>query len=152
MSTNIQSYTEIEEINGVSYEGWTVWWWSWALQGPRATNPVYDKTGNNAHRRQPPEEPYHVMFLAGTFDRESKNGKITRRISTNRNASILIPIVNSNISREEHDDVFNPSNANAQVLGAADDVINKAQGSLRIDMGGSSVDFTIGGSEKIAPV
>jgi len=152
MSTEIKAYTEIEEINGVTYEGWTVWWWSWALQGPRSVNPVYDMTGNNALRGQPSEEPYHVIFLAGSFDRESKKGKFIRRITTNDKTSILIPIVNSNISREEHDDVFKPSNANAQVLSAADDVINRAQGSLRIEVGGSSVDYTINGSEKITPV
>lgn len=150
MSANIQTYTAAEEISGVLYQGWTVWWWSWALQGPRATNPVYDTNGNNANRKQP--RNYKVMFLAGTFDRESSKSKFTRRITSNTNTSILIPIVNSNISREEHDNVFNTSNGNAQVIGATGDIINNAQGSLHIETGGSSVDFAIGGSEDIAPV
>jgi hypothetical protein len=91
--------------------------------------------------------------LAGTFDRESKGiGGINRRISIGKDTSLLIPVVNSNISREEHDIVFQQSNSIAQVISAADDVINRAQGSLRIETEGSNVEYTIGGSGKVSPI
>jgi hypothetical protein len=147
MSTDgIQAYTSTEEINRVPYKDWTTMWWAWALQGPRESNPVFDPDGRNADRKQPTK--YDVKFLAGTLDREPG---ATRNIRSIDKTSLLIPVVNSNISREEHDNVFNATNNNAMVLSAANDVISKAKGSLRIDIGSSNVEFTIGGPGAITP-
>jgi hypothetical protein len=147
MSTDaIEAYTNVEEINRVPYKDWTTFWWSWALQGPRESNPVFDPDGRNADRKQPTK--YDVKFLAGTFDREKG---AARKIRSNDRTSLLIPVVNSNISREEHDNVFNTTNNNATVLGAANDIISIAKGSLRIDSGSSNVEFTIGSPETNTP-
>lgn len=145
MSTDtIQAYTKIEDINEVPYTDWMKIWWLWALQGPKESNPVFDADGRNADRSQPTK--YNVKFLAGTFDRTFKGKNAPKRnIRSNDKTSLLIPIVNSNISREEHDNVFDSTNSNASVLSAANDIISQGEGSLRIEIGGSNVEFTIDG-------
>jgi hypothetical protein len=121
------------------------------MQGPKETNPVYDTNGSNANRGQPGES--NVMFLAGTFDRMNQEfGKITRKITTDSNTSILAAGVTSNASIQEHHQVFSPGTSNAQVMAKVDEIISDAACSIRIETGGSSVDFTTGGSALLAPV
>lgn len=149
MSTDsIQTYTGIEEIDNIPYRDWTYRWWFWALKGPPANNPVLDTTGANALKNQPVS--HNVMFLAGTFDRQAS--PVNRTIdSVDKNTSILIPIVNSSISIEEHDDIFSRADSNAQLSAAVNNVVTKASGSLHISTGNSDVDYTIGTSEKRSP-
>jgi len=150
LTDEIQAYTRIEDINGVPYKDWTKIWWLWALQGPKANNPVFDPDGHNADNNQPTK--YDVKFLAGTFDRTFKGKDAPeRKIRADDKTSLLIPIVNSNISREEHDNVFNATNNNISVLSAANEIISQGKGSLSINKGGSTVEFTIDGKGANTP-
>lgn len=144
---SIETYTRVEKIDNIPYRDWTYMWWFWALRGPRENNPLLDTTGANALRNQPVN--HNVMFLAGTLDRQVS--PVTRIINSNTKSSLLLPIVNSCISIEEHDDVFSRSDSNAELSAAVNNVITKASGSLHISIGNSDADYTIDTSGKRSP-
>jgi hypothetical protein len=75
---------------GITYGGWTVQWWRWALSIPKSKNPVLDKTGEFAGENQPSKD---VWFLAGKLAEENGNlDSRSCRIPTGR--SILLPVIN----------------------------------------------------------
>jgi hypothetical protein len=75
---------------GITYGGWTVRWWRWALSIPKLKNPVLDRTGEYAGENQPPKD---VWFLAGKLAEENRNSHSRScRIPTGR--SILFPVIN----------------------------------------------------------
>jgi hypothetical protein len=75
---------------GITYGGWTVRWWQWALSIPKSKNPVLDRTGEYACENQPPKD---VWFLAGKLAEENRNPNIRScKIPTGR--SILFPVIN----------------------------------------------------------
>jgi hypothetical protein len=75
---------------GITYGGWTVEWWRWALSIPKSKNPVLDKTGEFAGENQPSKD---IWFLAGKLAEENRNlYSRSCRIPTGR--SILLPVIN----------------------------------------------------------
>lgn len=74
---------------GLSYEQWSMKWWSWILQIPEQSNPAFDMTGRNAYAKQ--DNP-HVFFLCQTFDR--KNSSPCRIVTIQKGTSLFFPVIN----------------------------------------------------------
>ena len=74
---------------GLSYEQWTIKWWSWILQIPQENSPAFDLTGRNAYIKQ--NNPY-VFFLCQTFDRN--NSAPNRIVSIKKGLSLFFPLIN----------------------------------------------------------
>lgn len=83
---------------GISYGGWTVEWWQWALSTPRSVNPVVDTTGQNWKVNQPSENVWFLAGKVGETDQKYPNRKV--EIQTER--SILIPILNCEANSLEY--------------------------------------------------
>lgn len=80
-----------------SYGFWTAKWWQWALECPRSTNPLLDKTGAHSHTNQSGD----VWFLAGKFGSENKD--IPHRTCTIPAAkAVLFPILNCEANSLEY--------------------------------------------------
>lgn len=74
---------------GLTYEEWTIKWWTWLLEIPTKNSPAYDWTGTNAYINQ--SDP-HVFFLCQTYD---KNGIVPfRSVMIQEGKSLFFPLIN----------------------------------------------------------
>lgn len=88
-SSGIEYYVEDSRPYGMTYGGWTVEWWRWALSMPRSISPLFDETGEKASYNQPSQ----VWFLGGKFGNEEHNVP-KRECNIPYNRAILFPIIN----------------------------------------------------------
>jgi hypothetical protein len=89
----IDYYSGNSSHAGLTYGGWTVKWWKWALSIPSIRNPLVDQTGISAAESQ----PEHVWFLAGIIHIEEDDEKRKfpiRHCTIPSGLPILIPILN----------------------------------------------------------
>jgi len=70
---------------GTSYADWSAKWWTWVLQQPKASNPLFDDTGDRCANGQSGK----VWFLAGTT-----GGTVTRSCTVPNGKFIYIPVAN----------------------------------------------------------
>jgi len=74
---------------GLTYEQWSIEWWSWLLTIPKEHNPVYDNNGTNASVNQ---ENSSVFFLCQTFNENGSNP--TRSVNIKMGNSLFFPLIN----------------------------------------------------------
>ncbi len=74
---------------GLTFEQWSIKWWSWLLKIPKNKNPANDSTGNNANVNQDSE---NVFFLCQTL--EAQEPIPSRRISLQKGKSLFFPVIN----------------------------------------------------------
>ncbi len=78
---------------GGSYSDWSVLWWQWAQELPRANHPLFDQTGADALQGQ--VEP--VYFLGGLFGLQyaAVTTTATRTVTIPSGVSLFFPIINT---------------------------------------------------------
>jgi hypothetical protein len=78
-----------EVVFGLTYEEWSIKWWSWILGVPKSLNPTNDTTGEFAFLKQ---NNSNVVFLCQTF--EAGANMPIRSIMIPRGTSIFMPLIN----------------------------------------------------------
>jgi len=117
----VDRYQPNDSIDGNSYGEWVYRWWKWALEMQPRDHPIKDRTGAHCHKGH--KYPA-VLFLGGTFDGDPSNVVRSYVLPTGKGElSILFPIINSNISREEHQAALRGS-TDQEVIDAAKGVID----------------------------
>jgi hypothetical protein len=74
---------------GLTYEQWSMKWWSWLLNIPKRINPTFDEIGNNAYIGQVNS---NVFFLCQTFERTGMTP--SRTVSVQRGLALFLPLIN----------------------------------------------------------
>jgi hypothetical protein len=117
----VDRYQPNGSINGNSYGEWVYQWWKWALEMQPKDHPLKDSTGTHCHKGH--KHP-GVLFLGGTFDGDPTDVVRSYDLPTGKGElSILFPIINSNISREEHQAALG-GKSDQEVIDAAKGVID----------------------------
>src|SRR6476619_8531311 len=78
-----------EVVFGLTFEEWSIKWWSWILGVPKYHNPTIDVTGEFASLKQ---NNSNVVFLCQTF--EAGANMPVRSIMISRGTSIFMPLIN----------------------------------------------------------
>ena len=74
---------------GLTFEQWTMKWWSWLLKIPKPINPTFDETGNNAYAGQ---DNSNVFFLCQTFEQIGVTP--SRIVSIQEGLALFLPLIN----------------------------------------------------------
>lgn len=77
-------------VDGQTIAQWTKEWWTWALQAPDATNPLFDTTGAWAGV----DNDGPVYFVAGTASGLGGPSNVERTFDVPAGKPLLIPILN----------------------------------------------------------
>jgi hypothetical protein len=77
-------------VDGLTLADWTEDWWTWALQAPDATNPLFDPTGAYAGT----DNAAPVYFVAGTASGFGGPPIVDRTFTVPAGEPLLIPILN----------------------------------------------------------
>ena len=78
-----------KDVFGLTYEEWSIKWWSWILSVPKSFNPTNDTTGEYAYIKQ---NNSNVVFLCQTFERSAFMP--VRSVIIPRGTSIFMPLIN----------------------------------------------------------
>jgi hypothetical protein len=106
---------------GISYGGWTIRWWQWALSIRKSINPVLDSSGKYASINQPEN---FVWFLAGRFGTQNSSHPC-RYCTIPAGRSILFPIINYEANFFEHPQLKTQDELKEHVRKIEDTIVKK---------------------------
>lgn len=105
---HIQLYSVTDDPYGITFGGWTVKWWQWALSINKDINPLTDRTGQYWNVHQPSSDVYFLVGSVGGIDKTFPR----RTVEIESVRGILFPVLNCEANSLEypelktHDDLL----------------------------------------------
>lgn len=93
--------TNDQKARGMSYGEWAAEWWTWVLQAPSDTIPLFDETGEFCDANQSAQHGYKrgVFFLAGSWI-----GPVERECTVKVGTALFFPLINNFIAAFPEDE------------------------------------------------